>query len=104
MSYIDIKNVGLLDTTTAQVTPAQDESVILLRRLLQLAQTLGVTDSAQRQRITLDSITGNLVLSNVTTVNTVASVTQFAGVDLRYQFLDAARNTYSSSIRSKLIN
>ena len=104
MSYVDIKNVGVVDLTTTQVTPAQDESVILLRRLLQLAQTLGVTDSSQRQKVTIDAITGNLTLQNIVAVNSVTNIAGLGGVDPRYQFLDSARNDYSVSIRAKLIN
>lgn len=111
MSYVDIKNVGMVDMTTTQINPAQDESIILLRRLLQLAQTLGVVDSTQRQRVTVEVlpnvVIGSGTITTVSTVSTVSSVSNivaYAGIDPRYQFLDSARNAYANSIRTKLIN
>ena len=105
MSYIDIKNVGMVDTTNTQINPVQDETVILLRRLLQLAQTLGVVDSTQRQRVTVE-VLPNVVIGSgtITTVSSLTNVAAFGNVDPRYQFLDAARNAYANSIRTKLIN
>lgn len=105
MSYIDIKNVGMVDTTNTQINPVQDETVILLRRLLQLAQTLGVVDSTQRQRVTVEVLPNAVIGSGtITTVSSLTNVAAFGNVDPRYQFLDAARNAYANSIRTKLIN
>lgn len=108
MSYIE--NVNLTNTNNEQVNPATEETVLLLKRLLHLANTLATQDSAQRQKVTIDSITGSLTLSTVTTVGTVNTVSTITGlgagagfsVDARYQLIDQARNTYSNSIRSKL--
>lgn len=106
-----------LDTTVSAVS---DEVVVLqeqnelLRRLVKLMESQATIDSAQRQRITVDSIAASLTLATVTTVGTVSSVSalptlpaattvnQFAGVDLRFQWAENARIAYNTGIRSKL--
>jgi hypothetical protein len=88
------------------------EIVKLLSRLVKIAENQQSTDSAQRQRTTVDSITTGLTLSNVTTVGTVSSITggtittvsnaaAIAGMD-REQYINIARNTYANSLRNKL--
>lgn len=109
--------VTVKDTTNTQINPATDDSVILLRRILKQVDSLGVVDSAQRQKMTLDSITSGLTLSTVTsvgtvttvsTVTTVATVTSatnlvaLGGVDGRYLYIDTARNMYANGIRTQL--
>lgn len=110
----------------ASVSSLSDEVVVLqeqndlLRRLIKLMESQATIDSAQRQRITLDSITSGVTLPTVTTVGTVNTVTgvttvstvssitaattlnQFAGVDLRFQWIENARIAYNTGIRSKL--
>lgn len=83
----------------SDTVPASDESLILLRRMLKIMESLTVVDANQRQRVTIDSITGSLTLATVTTVGNISLI---AGVDPRMQFVDLARNTYSNGIRSKL--
>lgn len=112
--------VTVKDTTNTQINPATDDSVILLRRILKQVDSLGVVDSAQRQKMTLDSITSGLTLSTVTAVGTVTTVTTVStvttvgtvtsatnlvalgGVDGRYLYIDTARNMYANGIRSQL--
>jgi hypothetical protein len=87
-----------------------------LQRLTKITESLQVVDSAQRQRVAIDSIAGSLTLSTltsvgtvttvttVTTVNTVTSVTNIAsnaGMD-REQYINIAKQTYANSIRSRL--
>ena len=45
---------------------AQDDTLVILARILKLLESLSITDSAQRQRITLDAVTGGLALGSVT--------------------------------------
>lgn len=78
---------------------ASDESIILLRRMVKIMESLSVVDSTQRQRVTVDAISGGLTVTNVTQVG---SVTQLGGVDSRYLMIDTARNAYANGIRSKL--
>lgn len=92
-----------------EFVPASDDSLILLRRIVQLLSPLATQDGNQRQRVTIDAITSGLTLSTITTVSTVSTVSTvtnigaFGGVDPRYQFIDAARNAYANGIRQNLI-
>jgi hypothetical protein len=110
--------VTIKDTTNTTVNPATDDSAMLLRRLVKQVDSLAVVDSAQRQKVTLDSITGSLTLSTVTTVGTVTTVstvtavttvttvtslTALGGVDGRYLYIDTARNASANGIRSNLV-
>lgn len=85
----------------------------LLSRLVKIMENQQSFDSSQRQRITIDAITGSLTLGTVTTVgtvttcstvttcNTVGNVSTMAGMN-QEQFINIARNTYSNSIRNRL--
>ena len=79
--------------------PASDESLILLRRMVKIMESLTVVDANQRQRIAIDAITAGLTLA---TISTVGNVTAFGGSDARYQLIDTARNTYANGIRRNL--
>jgi hypothetical protein len=102
-------DTGLKNTNDVAINPATDESIVLLRRMLRQVDSLGVVDSAQRQKVTLDSISGSLTLGTVTTVGTVSTVTSatnlvaLGGVDGRYLHIDTARTAYATGIRHNLI-
>jgi hypothetical protein len=87
---------------------ANDDTVILLRRLVKIAESLGNVDQGGRQRVVLDALTAGLTLtavgtvSAVTTVSTVTNLATIAGLDQR-QFYDGARTTYNTGVRSNLI-
>lgn len=79
---------------------ATEETLILLRRIVKLLESNAVVDSANRQRVAVETIptttvTGTVAVSTVTTLSTVA------GHGLQ-QFVDIARNAYANGIRSKL--
>jgi hypothetical protein len=101
--------VNLKDTTDTQINPATEDSMMLLRRILRQVDSLGVVDSAQRQKVTIDSITGSLTLGTITTVGTVSTVTSatnlvaLGGVDGRYLYIDTARNASANGIRNNLL-
>lgn len=78
------------------LSPASEESVQYLKKMIQLLTPLSVQDSAQRQRVTIDSAPASI------TVGTMTNITQFGGVDPRFQFTDAARLTYAEGIRKNL--
>ena len=84
------------DSTTSAST---DESIVLLRRLVQLLTPVGVQDIAQRQRVVVEGIAGSAV---VTTVGTVNNMNALAGVDARFLIIDQARNTFANAIRQNL--
>jgi len=94
MAYIDQKVVQVNDSSNTLINPAQDETIILLRRLLQLSQSLSVIDGQQRQRIVVDGIL---------TTNTALSSTGYNGVDPRQTFQDMGRNLFAAAIRPNLI-
>jgi hypothetical protein len=86
------------------VANQSDDLIRMLSRLVRMLESNAIVDQQQRQRITLDAITGSLTLGTVSTVNTVASITNVAanaGMD-REQYINIARNTYANSIRSQL--
>jgi hypothetical protein len=78
-------------------TPSTDDSVVLLRRLIQLLTPIAVQDGQQRQRVVIDSLSGGITLTNVGTLNTLANV------DPRFLFIDTARTAYSDGIRRNLV-
>lgn len=106
-----------LDTTvsavSAEVVVLQEQNE-LLRRLVKLMESQATIDGQQRQRITVDALTAGLTLNTVnnlgtvttvtgvTTVSTATTVNQFAGVDLRWQWMENARIAYNTGVRSKL--
>jgi hypothetical protein len=112
MAYFDQTNV-----TTERgvvINPATDESIILLRRMVKLLEYQSATDVGNRQRVTIDAITGALTLATITTVGAVTAITNAlpagtntigtvlaGGADQR-QFIDVARTSYANAIRNKL--
>lgn len=101
------KHVIVRDSNNDEINPTTDETVVLLRRILKVLESNATIDSQQRQKITLDAITAALTLATVTTVGSVGSVggnypSSTAGVDIRWQIMDQAKNTYANAIRSQL--
>lgn len=105
----------LEDSGTNLINPATNESLILLRRMVKLMETLAVVDSATRQRVTIDAANTTTVPAfNVTTVGTITTLTNplAAGTNTigdvtvgkrgEDQWIDIARNMYSNSIRNRL--
>lgn len=81
------------------MNPSTDESVVLLRRLVQLLTPIGVQDVQQRQRVTVDTIVGG----TVTTVTNLNNLNNFGnGVDAKYLLMDTARNMFANGIRQNL--
>lgn len=116
-----LEKTFLVDEKDNVVNPASDEALVLLRRMVRLLEQQAATDGAQRQRVTLDTITAGTTLPTVTTVGTVTGVTtvstvssitagtittvgnaaQLAGYDQRL-YVDWARQAYNTGIRSGL--
>jgi hypothetical protein len=94
--------VGIKDSDDVRINPAQDDSVVLLRRMVKLMESQAVVDSQMRQRVVVD--TGAIVVSGSVTVATITSLSQLAGVDSRWQIIDWSRQAYNSGIRGNLIN
>jgi hypothetical protein len=91
------------------VANQSDELLKWLSRMVKMLESNAIVDQQQRQRITIDAITGSLVLGTVGTVGTVSNISagtltiviSNAGMD-REQYINIARNTYANSIRSQL--
>jgi hypothetical protein len=103
---IDVDASNPLPTVTNQ----SDDLLRMLSRLVKILESNAVVDQQQRQRVTIDSITGSLVLGTVSTVtnlgtvstvSTVAAQTALGGMD-REMYINIAKNTYANSIRSQL--
>jgi hypothetical protein len=82
-------------------TPSTDDSVVLLRRLVQLLTPIGVQDAQQRQKVTVESMVG-ATLSTVQTVSIVNNLAGLGGVDPRFYLIDQSRNTFANGIRQNL--
>ena len=84
-----------------------EDLLVMLSRVVKLLESNAVVDQQQRQRITLDAISGSLTLSavnsvgNVGTVGSVTNQAAMAGMD-REQYINIAKQTYATSIRSRL--
>ena len=89
--FLDLYGSPSTETTSV----ATNESIKLLRRLVKLSEPLGTQDAAQRQRITVDLLPTLGQLNNIST---------FAGVDIRFQFMEQARIAYATGIRTKITN
>jgi hypothetical protein len=90
MSYIDVKEVNLVDENGQVINPAEDESVILLRRLLFMAQSLGARDGNGYLRMNLSAADSGITLSS------------YGGVSPIQQIQDFARTAYNTGIRSNI--
>lgn len=89
---------------SSAVEPKDDDivaAVVLLRRMCSMLSQQNAVDSANRQRITVDTITAGVTLPIVASVTNVANIAAMAGEGVR-QFEVPARNCYSNSIRNKL--
>lgn len=100
---------SMLNTDSLQIfleipmNPSTDESVVLLRRLVQLLTPIGVQDAQQRQRVSLDAAPASVTVAQPTAGNLNMNAGLIGGVDARFQFIDQARNTFANSIRQNLI-
>jgi hypothetical protein len=98
--------VGLKDINSNQINPAQDDSIVLLRRMVKLMESQATVDAGNRQRITIDSlgtgtavgatlpISGSVTVGTIGTVNTVTNMGTLAGQN-QQMYQDVARNAYA---------
>lgn len=102
MAYFESTNI--VDKDNNRINPATEESTVLLRRIAKLMESQAATDSAQRQRIvveTLPTLAAVTTVSTVTAVTTVTSVTNIAALNgwNQQMFADPARAAYNTGIR-----
>jgi hypothetical protein len=102
----DVSSVNPIPTIASR----SDDLLVMLSRIVKLLESNATVDSAQRQRVVVDSgaitvsIAAAQTLATVTTVagvTTVSNVASNAGMD-REQYINIAKQTYSQSIRSAL--
>lgn len=126
---LDYDTSGMSDSDDLQIFIEGDfirsdtnESIILLRRIAQLLSPIATQDSAQRQRIVVEAmpaavtvaqataaslnatVTGTVAVTQATAANLQTTVGAIAGIDPRFQFIDAARTAYATGIRANLKN
>lgn len=95
------------DDPLAVMADRADNLLAMLQRLLKTLESNATVDQQQRQRITLDAMTGGLTLGAVSTLGTLNTLgvannlVANAGMD-REQYINIARNTYANAIRSQL--
>jgi hypothetical protein len=93
------KPVIVKDKTNAQINPATDESLILLRKLFRVEECLGVVDTYQRQRVVVDSAV--IASGTVTTVSTLSAITT-QPVNQLYEMMDRSRMSFAMGIRNNM--
>jgi hypothetical protein len=111
---LDYNTSTMFNTDSLQIyldlygTPATEETLKvlkdqndLLRRIVQVVNPIATQDALQRQRVAVETMPTTTVQGTVG-VSTVSNITAFAGVDVRFQFTDAARLTYAQGIRKNL--
>lgn len=81
---------------------ANDDTIILLRRIVKLLESSGNVDAGTRQRIALDAIATGLTLGTITTVGTVSNISAIAGQGVG-MYVDTSRTAYNTGIRANLI-
>ena len=126
---LDYDTSGMSDSDDLQIFIEGDfirsdtnESIILLRRIAQLLSPIATQDSAQRQRIVVEAMPASTTVAGTVTVaqataaslnatvtgtvavSSVANIAAVAGIDPRFQFIDAARTAYATGIRANLTN
>lgn len=81
-----------------------DQTVGLLKILVDLLYSNAITDAGQRQRIVIDAIAAGLTLATVTTVTTVSGVTNVAGIFgvNQQMYMDMLHMQYDSGIRDRI--
>ena len=99
MNSTDVLQIFYDDSAEDSVS---SEEALLLRKIIKLLESNATVDVSQRQRIAVE-VLPNVVIGSgtVTTVSTVTSMSQLAGVDSRYQIIDWARTAYNT-LRSNI--
>jgi len=112
--------VGISDNNSNRINPVQDDTVILLRRMVKLMESQATVDSANRQRITVDSFSLTATLmgtgtsascprvaigsdSTLGTVTTVSNVTTIGLYPAQQMFSDVAQDVYANALRRSLV-
>ena len=107
MAYFESTN--LVDVDNNKINPATEESNVLLRRIVKLMESQAATDTAQRQRVVVETLPTLATVSTVTAVtaitnalpagtNTIGNLGTLNGWN-QQMFADAARTAYNTGVR-----
>ena len=117
MEGIILDPLAVVNTSGQTINPATDETVVLLRRLVKLLESQAVVDSANRQKVTIDSTSGNALYlggqglaaaGNVLTVAAPVNGTTYpfytfeGPVEQRWRVMEDSHQAYQLGIRSHL--
>ena len=115
MSYIPASDSQyILNASGTTINPATDETILLLRKMVQLLTPIATQDTQQRQRISLDAAPVAVTVAQATAAQLNATVVQstasnlnanigsIGSIDPRFQFIDQARNAFANGIRQNL--
>ena len=91
----------IIQGDTSQAIEVEDETVGLLKILVDLLYSNAITDAGQRQRIVIDAITAGLTLAAVSTVSSVTNVAGIFGVN-QQMYMDMLHMQYDSGIRDRI--
>jgi len=108
-----------LSSTQSPSLVSQDDTLVILTRILKLLESLSIVDSAQRQRVVVDAFGAGLSVTvssgNITVAGTVSAnlnaganiigsinnISTMAGMD-REMYINQARTAYNTGISAKL--
>jgi hypothetical protein len=101
---------------------AQDDTIVILARILKLLESLSIVDSAQRQRVVVDAFAAGLTVtlgaggasigtvavsslpalaSGANVIGSINNIATMAGMD-REMYINQARTAYNTGISAKL--
>lgn len=93
------KHVIVRDKNNAEVNPASEESLVLLRKMLRVMESNSIVDTYQRQRVVVDSAV--IASGTVTTVSTLSLITT-QPVNQMYEMMDRSRAAFAIGIRNNM--
>lgn len=113
MSYIPPSDsVNVLNTSGTTINPVTEESIMLLRRMVKILDSIATVDVQNRQRVAVEAMPQTTIaiaaaqtlatLTSITNAIPVGNVATMGGIDPRWEFMELARISYSNGIRSKI--
>jgi hypothetical protein len=99
MSYIPASDSQyILNASGTTINPATDETILLLRRMVQLLTPIATQDVQQRQRVVVESLSNGAI----NTVTNVGNLQSYSNIPSYFPIIDQARNTFANGIRQNL--
>lgn len=100
---MSVKKVLPVNSSLESINPTQDDTLLLIRRMLRSLEALSVVDSSNRQRCVIDAMNSVTLstVSTVTTVGTISAITTFP-ISQIFEMTDRARIAYNTGIRNNI--